>query len=227
MSDLTLFDIEEPDTDNHPCPMSWPIIHALGPILKHLAPDHVHDPFAGEGRRLADLCAYLGIWFSGTDLVEWRGHHRAVVIGDATNPASYPTGPHIVVTSPTYNNGFGDTYTDNSERHTYTAAARQELGPTNTGRYTGRYSKTGEAMYWKLHDEAVRHWPATVVVNVKDSIRYGDVYPLGDLWCDLLIRHGYAITGRQAVECGGHRKCANGNLRVDDEQVIVAVKTTA
>lgn len=211
----------------NPCVWSRPVIEQLAVIIPQLGLGHVHDPFAGEGVRLQGLCARLGLLFTGTDLVAWEGAHPSVVVGDATTPGSYPSGDGwAVVTSPTYNNGCNDPYAgDKSKRYTYTVAARTVLGETNTGRWSGRHSVAGEARYWVLHDQAVAHWPDSVVVNVKDSVRAGTVYPLGDKWCTLLEAHGYRLRSRTWVPCGGNRHGANHRLRVNDEQIIVATRS--
>lgn len=163
----------------HPAPFTASIITSLAALIPlHVAPHRgIHDPFGGEGVRLGELCDAIGYRFSGTDLEPWRDGDRRVTLGDSTDPASYPSWPFAVVTSPTYNNGVNDHFrpSDTSHRLTYRVAAGHELHPNNTGRWSGRGSKRSEAEYWRLTREVVKHWPDVALVNVKDSTRAGDV----------------------------------------------------
>ncbi len=96
------------------------------------------------------------------------------------------------------------------------------LDATNTGRWSGRGSRTAEATYWRLHHLAVAHWPSIALVNVKDSYHAGTLYPLGKLWTELLTDHGYTIVDCRDVPTPGHRHGANHTAHVDTEHVLVA-----
>lgn len=213
----------------HPVPYSEPIIEALGPLLIEHAPltriVGVHDPYAGEGVRLGALADRLGYTFTGTDLEEWEGHDARVRLGDATDPTTYPRYAHAIVTSPTYNNGVNDHFApsedDTSRRLTYRVAAGHELHPNNTGRWSGRASKKGEAAYWRLSEATVRCWRAPVCfVNVKDSIRSGEVYPLVEMWRLMLIGFGYEVTP-VPVGVSGWRYGANAERRATEEAILI------
>lgn len=212
---------------NHPAQFTDSIIQELGVLIPaHLpSPSHaVYDPFAGVGVRLGALCDRLGVEFSGGDLEEWPGADpRVAARADATAAWTYPRRPFVVVTSPTYNNGVNDHFRprDASRRLTYRSRLGRELHPNNTGRYSGRSSKAGEVAYWRLTREAVKHWPDTVLVNVKDSIRAGEVYPLVEMWSDCLgSEFGYEVS-HHPVGCPGWRFGSNSGERVEAEVILV------
>lgn len=210
----------------HPAPFSDPVIDALRVIIpQYLNPGElVFDPFAGEGIRLGALCDELGVDFAGTDIEEWGGDGR-VGVGDSTRIETYPQYPFVVVTSPTYNNGVNDHFAprESSRRLTYRVALGRELNERNTGRYSGRGSGKAELEYWALSRACVAHWRETVVVNVKDSIRDGAVYPLVRKWRAMLGGFGYAT---RVVEVGaaGWRYGENGEARVDGEAIIIGTR---
>lgn len=182
----------------------------------------IHDPFAGAGLRLGALCDELGLTFSGRDLELWEPRDERVKVGDSTLARNYPNQPYIITTSPTYGNGVNDHFKpkDASRRLTYRVALGHKLHPHNTGRYSGRGSKKGEQEYWRLHELCVKHWPDVVVVNVKDSIRKGKVYPLGAKWRVLLMKYGYKVTTHK-VPVSGWRYGTNHDAREDFEWVLV------
>lgn len=209
----------------HPAPFTDTIIRELFDLICRYVPDGygIHDPFGGEGTRLGALCDRLGYRFTATDLEVWKDHDPRVVQGDSTDPASYPDYAHAIVTSPTYCNGINDHFDpkDTSTRLTYRIRAGHELHPNNTGRYSGRGSRRDEAEYWRLTREVVKHWPDIALVNVKDSVRAGEVYPLVRLWSELLGEQGYAVES-VSVACPGWRVGRNGQARVDDEAILLA-----
>ena len=212
----------------HPAVYTDSIIDTLAELIPQYAQDKVliHDPFAGEGTKLARLCGQLGYFYRGTDLEPWPNRDHRVQVGDSTDPSTYPLGDWwAVVTSPTYNNGVNDHFEpkDKSRRLTYRTAAGHELHPNNTGRYSGRGSKKGEAEYWRITRECVQHWPDVAFVNVKDSKRAGEIYRLTRLWSELLEEHGYSVEWVD-VPCPGWRFGSNGQDRVDSEVILVATK---
>jgi hypothetical protein len=213
----------------HPAPFTDSIIDTLRLLLR----EHdrrpawcaVHDPFAGEGRKLGALCDQLGVLFTGTDLETWRDRDSRVQAGDSTDPATYPRHLHVIVTSPTYNNGVNDHFQpkDSSRRLTYRVRLGRPLQLSNTGRYSGRGSKRGEREYWRITREVVAIWPRRVFVNVKDSTRGDDVYPLVQMWTDLLVEFGYEVE-RVDVECPGWRFGTNSQARADTEAILIGVR---
>lgn len=215
----------QPTAHKHPAPFTDSIIDALRYLLPFRVPRTVvvHDPFGGEGKRLGALCDELGYPFTGTDLEPWLEGDPRVAVGDSTDPATYPTVPFVVVTSPTYNNGVNDHFEpkDTSRRLTYRVRAGRPLHENNTGRYSGRGSKRGEAAYWRITREVVKHWPDLAFVNVKDSYRADVLYPLVQMWTDLLVEYGYEVE-RLEVECPGWRYGTNGQARTDTEAILIA-----
>lgn len=152
---------EDTTARRHPARYTPAIIDALEPVIGHYGLP-VHDPFAGTGERLGELCDRLGVSFTGADLEVWRDRDRRVAQGDALDPCAYPAGPHLIVTSPTYGNGVNDNHDarDGSRRHTYRAALGRPLREHNTGRYGIRRGKASWSRYWDLNTRAVRLWAA-------------------------------------------------------------------
>lgn len=215
----------------HPAQFSDTIIEELSVLIPAFIPfdEIIHDPFAGEGTRLGALCDRLGRTFSGTDLEHWVGRDERVTLGDSTDHRTYPLAPFAVVTSPTYNNGVNDNFKpkDESRRLTYRISAGHDLHPNNTGRWSGRASHKAEAEYWRITQECIQHWPGVVIVNVKDSIRSsweGGVYPLVQLWSDLLVEFGYRLD-RYNVSTPGWRFGRNGEKRSDTESILVGLRS--
>ena len=210
----------------HPVPYTPSLIEALGVRLVPLhVPEGVavHDPFAGDGHRLAEMCDAIGRVYTGTDIEVWPESDERVRLGDSTDPATYPEHAHAIVTSPSYNNGVNDHFLprETSRRLTYRTALGRALHDNNTGRWSGRSSARAEAEYWRISEEVVRCWPPIALVNVKDSIRAGEVYPLVRLWERLLRRHGYR-TSTTMVATPSFRLGRNGEKRAESEAIIIA-----
>jgi hypothetical protein len=216
---------------DHPCRWTPAILDALEPwIVKLDLP--VHDPFAGTGERLGQLCDQLGVAFTGTELeaefiVDPRVRH-----GDSTHPDTYPTGPHVVVTSPVYPNGMTDHFhaQDDSRRHTYRQALAKTRGydkplhPNNMGQYGNRHrrSPASEDQHFAIAERCVAHWPEWVLVNVKDVATTTYTVDVVARWQALLEAHGYEVRELVEVSTPGQRHGANRGHRADSEAVIVA-----
>lgn len=191
----------------------------------------MHDPFAGTGERLGQLCDQLGLTFTGCEIEPEFIKDRRVWVGDSRYGESYPYWHrHCVVTSPVYPNGMTDHFKpkDNSRRITYRQVLASILGHDrpldlgNMGRYGPRQGKKSASTYWQLAAECIEHWPTQVVVNVSDCIHNKEVYPVVEHWAKLLVDRGYHISIRR-VETPRMRYGANGNSRVDTEAVITAI----
>jgi hypothetical protein len=217
-------------TGTQPAPFSYPIIDALTYLIPRHIPRglRIHDPFAGDGRKLGELCQGLGYKFSGTDLERWQGRYKGVLVGDATKARSYPSEPFALITSPSYNNGINDHFEpkDDSTRNTYRVAAGHALHVNNTGRYSGRHSPRAEQKYWQLHKLAIQHWPEIALINLKDSIRDGKIYPLTSMWAVMLRENGFKVRQVEEVLCPGNRYGANSKLRLDMEFILLAKRKT-
>lgn len=217
----------ETTADRHPAPFTDSIIERLETLLPEYVPagHGIHDPFGGEGRRLGALCDRLGLTFTATDMEPWLDGDPRVAVGDSTDPATYPSTPHVIVTSPTYNNGVNDHFEprDSSRRLTYRVAAGHPLHPNNTGRWSGRGSKRDEAEYWRITREVVQCWTASVaLVNVKNSTRAGETYHLVDLWEMLITDLGYVVEAQVNIDCPGWRFGSNSEKRSETEAILIA-----
>ena len=231
---LGMFDVapDAPDPRReHEAQWSWPVLEAIAARLARGV--RVHDCFAGTGDRLGQMADRKQWVFTGTDLQAVFIFDPRVVQGDATDPDTYPTEKHYLLTSPVYPNGMADDFKarDPEGRHTYRAAQHRLLGhdeplhPNNMGRYGYRPGRPPEnkAIYWGIAEAAVACWTAaTVFVNVKDFIHSNDVVePVVEPWAELLEHHGYLIVERVKVPVPGQRHGANRH-RVDHEVVLVA-----
>lgn len=214
-----------PELGKQPAPFTQSIIRQLWQDIPRYVPQGhiIHDPFAGDGTRLGALCDLLGYPFSAVDLERWRDADQRVRFGNSIRPETYPQRPFAVVTSPTYNNGINDHFKpqDASRRKTYRVAAGHPLHEQNTGRWSGRHSKQGEQMYWQITREVVKNWPAVAMVNVKNSIRHGAVYPLVEMWTELL-KDPYDVIEQREVPCPGWRVGTNHAARIDTEAILIA-----
>jgi hypothetical protein len=201
----------------HPCQFSPEVIAAL----EELVPpgEHVHDPFAGCGFRLAALCDRIGAVYTGTDIEDWPDRDPRVPVGDSTLAQTYPDGAFIVVTSPVYlkkrladyANGPKPTTKTNGRRD-YGISLGRALEPGNLARYTGRPGRACD--YWRLHSEAVRHWGHRALVNVDAPISKG--------WCEVLEAHGYEVVAVTPVRTRRYGGLHNADQRADHEVLIEA-----
>lgn len=200
----------------HHAQFSPEIVHVIEKLLQTFEIEHVHDPFAGPGARLGELCRRLGMTFSGAEIEESFIVDPGVIHADSTQPDSYPwygnprgLGRTAVVTSPVYPNGMADHHEakDESERKTYRSAVTEnegrdrELHPNNMGRYGYRNTKRLESggrsvkrkTFWRIAEECVTNWhPADlVIVNVSDFISAKEIEPFTEDWMVLMERHGW------------------------------------
>jgi hypothetical protein len=225
-------ELDRPGT-THPCRWTPAILAALEPAVAELGLA-VHDPFAGTGVRLGQLCDRLGLAFTGTEIEAPFTVDPRVAQGDSTDPATYPPHPHVVVTSPAYPNGMADHFhaRDGSRRHTYRQALAaiaghdQSLHEHNMGRWGVRRGQRATARHFELADQCVRWWPAHVIVNVSDFPHRWALWPLVDRWRELLGRHGYVVDGELEVATPRQRNGANRH-RADHETVLIARKAAA
>jgi hypothetical protein len=217
----------------HPARWSHEILEVIAPIIAGLNLP-VHDPFAGTGQRLGELCDRLGLTFTGTEIEPEFIVDARVIAGDSTDPATYPTREHVAVTSPVYPNGMADHFkaNDTSKRHTYRQALAENLGydrplhPNNMGRYAGRFRRglASEAKHFAIAESCIPHWPTRVIVNVKDVVTTKGTIPVVEMWRELLAAHGYVAIQQIDVATPGQRNGANGQVRADTEAVLVALQ---
>lgn len=188
----------------------------------------VFDPFGGTGERAGAWADRHGLEFRGVEIEPSFIIDYRIVEGDATSPASYPTEPFTILTSPTYANGMNDHFvaSDSSRRHTYrqdvatNEGADRELHPNNSGRWgfrgavaSGRVDVSAKAAeYWRIHDEAVAIWAqraTRALVNVKPWRAGGLTYRLDHEWVALLEQRGFTIAQVIEVRSPGMRHGEN------------------
>ncbi len=149
------------ESSKHPAQYSPEVLDV---IARHLRPgDHMFDPFAGTGHRLASLCDELRLEFSGADIEDWPGHDVWVICADAADSTTYPRAPFVICCSPVYvhkrlaDYPNGPTpFTKTKGRRDYGIALGRPLHPDNFARSTGRPAQAER--YWQDHSEAVKHW---------------------------------------------------------------------
>jgi hypothetical protein len=202
----------------HPSQFSPEVLVALRRLIQ--PGEHIHDPYAGPGARLARLCDELGNTFSGGDIESWPGHDPRITQVDARDPAGYPLIPFRITTSPVYVNKRLADYpngptalTKIKGRRDYAIALGHALHPDNLARATGRPARA--ATYWRGHADAIKYWGDRVIVNV-DS-------PIGQGWQELLVADGYTIEDVIPVVTQRYGGLDNAEKRADHEVVIIAV----
>jgi hypothetical protein len=206
----------------NPCRYSPEVLDVLAELIRPC--EHVHDPFAGHGSRLAALCDQLGAFFTGGDIEVWRDHDPRVVMADACDPAGYPPLPFTVVTSPVYLNGISSDYKEGPTpttklkgRRAYGISLGHALHPGNLARTVVRSRPDkGAADYFPGHGDAVKYWGDRVIVNVD--------LPMSDGWQGLLTEHGYVVTDVIAAFTHRYGGLDNAEKRADHEVVIVATR---
>lgn len=215
--------------DPHPARWSREVLNAIAPILRRWGLP-VHDPFAGTGERLGELCDLIGLDFTGTEIEEPFIIDPRVEVGNSRLEASYPIGRrYCICTSVVFPNGMTDHFhaRDGSRRKTYRQARASITGEDaplhldNMGRHGPRQGKLGEERHWAIARDAILWWPARVLVNIKDCILDKEVYPAVEKWLDLLVARGYQSTVHE-VATPGMRFGANRDSRLDHEVVIEA-----
>ncbi len=202
----------------HPCQFSPEVLDAVRGLIQ--PGEHVHDPFAGTGLRLAALCDELGVTYSGSDIEEWSGADRRVWVGDAMRRDSYPYWQTFtVVTSPVYLNKRLADYangpaptTKTKGRRDYGISLGRALHPLNLARHTGRPGRA--AAYWDTHSQAVSHWGGRALVNV-DS-------PISDGWQRILTERGFTVSDVIPVCTQRYGGLHNAEKRAEFEVLIVA-----
>jgi hypothetical protein len=214
----------------HPARFNDDIIQILGDLIAEFYPgwDRVFDPFAGTGQRLAELCKEKHLAFAGCDIEEWPDAHANVWIGDATDITYYPFPPFLIITSPTYGNGVNDHFEpkEDSKRYTYRTALGKPLNANNSGRYSIRGGKKSWQRYMDINKAAVEIWAhlkVPAMVNVKSFIHNHEIIDLPLLWIELLQDAGYDILDQRQVKVPCLRHGKHADVRIDHEDVIVAV----
>jgi hypothetical protein len=198
----------------------------MAPILRQWGLP-VHDPFAGTGERMGDLCDTLGLDFTGTEIQAGFIIDPRVEVGNSRHADPYPEGRYCVATSVVYPNGMTDHFqaTNTHGRRTYRTALAaitggdEPLHPDNMGRHGPRQGKLSESRYWDIAKDAVAHWPPRALVNISDVIMDKGVYPAVDRWTEILQDRGYQVEAH-AVGTPRYGYGQNSKARVDHEMVL-------
>jgi len=214
-------------TPSHPAQYSDGVMKAIHSEVRRRVDvgSRLLDPFAGLGNIHALAPEYDT---HGVELEpEWAASHARTVEGDATDLPFENSSFDAVVTSPCYGNRMADTYLGDrkgSKRHTYTIAL-------------GRVPSDGSAaaMQWgpeyrNLHKRAWREAHRVIVpggflfLNISDHIRSRTVQPVSIWHTATLCEIGFSMVDCLPVMTRRQRHGANGNLRVDNEWLIVFSK---
>lgn len=219
----------------HPAKFSKELLPVIADALKGYY--RVLDPMAGVGT----LAKYLysrtpypepaehEVWSNELEL-EWAQQCPTPCSAmDARNMLRFRDGEFdAVATSPAYGNRMADRYAGDakgSRRHTYRTSLGRELTLGN-----GAALQWGDA-YRELHEaiwrECVRvlRPGGRMVVNVKDHIRDGQRQYVSSWHFATLMWLGLTCISQEEVPCPGQRHGANGDLRVDNEYVLVFDKS--
>jgi SAM-dependent methyltransferase len=209
----------------HPAPYTASILERAAPHLDGLT---VLDCFAGVGRvhRLGERLFERPAWTVGVELEwEWVVHGEGRTLrGDATGLPFRCGAFDACFTSCTYGNRMADTYTDDSERHTYTAALGRPLSSGNSGAM-----QFGPG-YKRLHERAWREVCRVVkpgglfLLNISDHIRKGEVVEVCRWHQVTLEGVGFELKDIEQVATPRQRHGENGDARVGFEELQVWVR---
>lgn len=174
---------------SHPARFTPAILDAVRPYLVELGLP-VHDPYAGEGRRLGALCDELGLVFTGTDVEPWTERDGRVGVGDSRDASTYPPADFVVVTSPVYfGNRISSDYTAGptpstklAGRHSYGISRGAPLDAANMARLCRSSSR---ARHDAMAIAVARHWHDFALVNVDG--------PLRAQWSGILVTAGFRV----------------------------------
>lgn len=188
----------------------------------------VLDPFAGVGRqRLEDAIGLASaVEVVGIELQPEWGDDQTIQ-GDARDlPADWSGRFDVLATSPAYGNRMADHHDakDDSRRNTYRHALGRPLHPNNTGQM--QWGEQYKAVHVKAWAEAVRvlRRGGVFVLNCSDHIRKGKRVWVTDWHVKALTAAGLEPKVWTMVPTPRQRFGANGDARVDGEDVVVLVK---
>lgn len=180
----------------------------------------VHDPFGGTGERLGRLADELGLAFTATDIEAWPDADPRVRLGDSIDPATYPRGNFVVVTSPVYfGNRISSDYVNGptpttklAGRHAYGISLGRALDGANLARLC---RPAGRDAHDAAHIAVAKQWGDLALVNVDG--------PLRAQWSGILVAAGFHLREVREIitpRLGGG--IAGADKRAGHEILIVA-----
>lgn len=214
----------------HPAQFSREIISIVE--RQHLLPENgiVLDPMAGVGgiHKLATATRKtVGIEIEP----EWAAAHPDTMVGNALRLPFGRASFDAVFTSPCYGNRLADHHRaqDGSTRRSYTHDLQHTTGdperrlhPDNSGTL-----RATRPEYWAFHARAwaevarVLRPGGRFVLNVSDHISHGQVVPVVERHCDLVLLSGFTLIKEFMVATRRMRYGANNTARVPTESVLV------
>lgn len=230
MSDITV---------KHCATFSKPILRKIVPLLaaeaERIAPStplDVFDPFAGTGKLFtyADATGTLAahpIRWCGVEIEhEWASQHPDVYYG-STVTWEHPVPEwraDVIVTSPCYGNRMADHHDarDASKRNTYRHTLGRPLsdGSSAMMQWGGEYRR----FHGYIWTRCIEEWLApggAFILNISNHIRAGAEQLVSEWHVSTLISLGLKWEQGYKIPTQRQRQGANGELRVDGEQLHV------
>jgi len=218
------------------------VMDAIVGLLAPLDAQSVLDPNAGVGG-IHELREH-GYRTTGIEIEpEFAIQHPDTIIGDATNIwlekdnedgyqywwcgnrllCTVEEPFDAIVVSPTYANRFADQYIPPADSkwtyRSYAVSLGRKLTDGNSGKlqWGQEYRDLYEEMWASVSKVAGKYW----ILNVSDHIRKGEVIPVTQFHIRTLVDLGWMPVQSVKIETPRMRHGANGNLRVDNEFVVL------
>ncbi len=205
------------DPPTHPAKYTNVILAIISDMLAGHEP--IIDNFAGTG-----LIHTIPGFTVGVEIeLEWAKVRRGTIVGDALALPFADATFEAAATSPTYANRMADHHNakDPSKRNTYRHSLGRPLHDNNSGKLQwGAAYKIFHGHAWtELHRVLKPRSP--FVLNISDHIRKGEVVEVSEWHVRLLESIGFTLAQRIEVPTPRNRFGANGNLRVEYENIFL------
>lgn len=213
----------------HPATFNQPILNTIQQLLDEQVlclkryqhgPIHLLDPFAGTGK-IHELASSRVVTHGIEIEPEWARQNPNTTVGNALDLPYHDGSMDVIATSPCYGNRMADTYTDGTDRITYTAKLGKPLNPDNAGSLQwGAKYRDFHARAWSEATRVARS-DGFFILNMKDHVRGGRIVPVTEWHYECLTGFGWEILGAKKVESPGMRRGQNHELRVSHETVTL------